>query len=109
MVDKLFYADFMYGSPNLAKFEVTKETSKMYFVRERESIMGIGKWARRLYKDDEHIFLDPIDAVSYLLVQSVKRHNSLIDSIEDNMEVATKLRNLLEHLKNEKSKEVVAE
>lgn len=105
----IFYAEYRYGRAHLTKYEVIKETPKLYKIGEVTSILPFNFfWARQLRKDDPQVFDNPIDAVKYMITRVAKRHSDLLNSLEDNIEQGIMLHKLLEELINEEN-EMVAE
>jgi hypothetical protein len=104
----IFYAEYRYGRAHLTKYEVIKETPKLYKLGNTTKILGFSHWARQLRKDDPQVFDDPIDAVKYMITRVAKRHSDLLNSLEDNVEQGIMLHKLLEELINEEN-EMVAE
>ena len=97
----IFLANVRWG-PNLNKLEVIKETPKTFKIGEEISILGSKEWCKRVNKENDRYFDDPIEAVEYLIVEQAKviqQKEIELDDAHDDRELLEKL--LKEMRKNE--------
>jgi len=89
----IFLANVRWG-PNLNKLEVIKETPKTFKIGEEISILGSKEWCKRVNKENDRYFDDPIEAVEYLIVEQAKviqQKEIELDDAHDDRELLEKL------------------
>lgn len=63
----IWYAEFSYSSPSLTKVYVKRETDKSYLVDDTKEVMGWSYIGQRISKDSKNVFMNPQDAILYLI------------------------------------------
>ena len=87
---------FEYGSPNLTKVSVIRETPKNYIVsREAEHLIGWQYIPSRLPKDNEAFFTKQ-EALSFLLQEAENYATSCADNLEKSLHEVSRLRKIIE-------------
>jgi len=82
MLKYKWLAEYQYGDWYLFRFEVERETHKMFFPTNVKALHGWVYVGRKIKKDQPNIFDTPQAAIGYLLVQLKQRKDRLAKSIQ---------------------------
>lgn len=103
---EVYVASFKYGSANLSKAQVVKETTKSFMIAPKpEKILGWQWLPKRLSKKSGRVYLNPGEALDYL----VREAEQYLVGCRKNVESAVEEHDKLVALRKEVAKQAISE